>query len=632
LTAEAWPTLTQAFASGSRDILHDAPNRPDCPQVPEIRRLPHNFLTKHPVDLIVLGDLTVDQHAAWLDNIRHARRPPRLIFEFWNENNLFSAEGPVTKEQVTRWNDASYQSTCRMINATQVGGVVDRRWLVVVRYRSEDDMHDTKWPELGEKVSRPMNNCLRPSGIPYAAYHKVQDIINDQTRPKPFTRHSELDPMPPWPGHLIDTPKGVRRLLNDELTRGLGTPKAWLGDIYPRSETVRQTVPVHLLEYLSDVMVTTSNDVQWNATTWDKVTTIPDVPVNAPFSWNPPNLEPTSDWTRQRAYNLIQAALLYEDPGKLINEGMRMLNTHRTNYTAEGPNPTHLQLLWWEFPMESWDDLREGCSMNFLEPPDECITLNSEMTAEQVSIATEFVEELVSLGVLIKVRPGEMVTNGPLFCLPKPGQPGQWRILSDMRRGGQNEKVGADPTVFPKSGLILDQLYTEGYSAVIDASKFFYNFPTRPEERKYLGCIHPSKPDAHMVYGGLPMGGGNSPSIAGRHGAALLRKIREICPLYRGKPEANTWWRYYSTGSGYQPELGHGLVYIGDDGLPAVLVWAHCDDFLLHGPTYEKTSKALSAFLDLTVQVGLLCHPGKLTPPAQIVKYTGLLFDTTGTP
>jgi hypothetical protein len=91
-------------------------------------------------------------------------------------------------------------------------------------------------------------------------------------------------------------------------------------------------------------------------------------------------------------------------------------------------------------------------------------------------------------------------------------------------------------------------------------------------------------------------------------------------------------WRFYSTGIAFDSQIGHELVFIGDDGLPAVLVWAHCDDFFLHGPTYKKTAAGLTAFLDLTVRVGLLCHPGKLTPPAQIVKYTGLLFDTTSTP
>jgi hypothetical protein len=140
---------------------------------------------------------------------------------------------------------------------------------------------------------------------------------------------------------------------------------------------------------------------------------------------------------------LVQAALQYNELGPIIEDGMKMLERHRSNYTGDGPKQTHLQRLWWEFPKESWDELREGCSMNFLKPPVEKITLNFEMTPEQVTITTEFVDELVSLG--IAVRRGEMATNGPLFCLPKPGQPGQWRIISDMRRGGQNVALGSDP-------------------------------------------------------------------------------------------------------------------------------------------------------------------------------------------
>jgi hypothetical protein len=36
LTAEAWPSLTQAFISGGTDILVDTPNRPSCCQVAEL--------------------------------------------------------------------------------------------------------------------------------------------------------------------------------------------------------------------------------------------------------------------------------------------------------------------------------------------------------------------------------------------------------------------------------------------------------------------------------------------------------------------------------------------------------------------------------------------------------------------
>jgi hypothetical protein len=471
-----------------------------------------------------------------------------------------------------------------------------------------------------------MNNCLRPANIPRAAYKPHFDTDEQKLLAHKSIPHSDRDPMPAWPGSLIETQRGVRRLLNDELARGQGTPKAWLGEHYPRGSVVRKTVAVHLFEYLSDLIVAGDaeipplierpDDDSTEATNFDE----------PPFSWVPPDLSPTSDWTRDRAYNLVQAALQYEEPGPIIEDGMKMLERHRSNYTADGPKPTHLQLLWWEFPKESWDELREGCSMHFLKPPVEKITPNSEMTSEQVIIATEFVEELVSLGVLIVVRPGDMVTNGPLFCLPKPGQPGQWRILSDMRHGGQNEAVGSDPTVFPKPGMILDQLYPNGFSAVADASKYFYNFPTRPEERKYLGCIHLRNPEVHMVHGGLPMGAANSPSIAGRHGAALIRKVCESCPVFNGHPIANTWWKHYSSDQKYNPVYGHGMVYIGDDGLPAARAWGHCDDFFIHGPTYQKTSQALTDFMDLTVKVGLLCHPGKLTPSAQVVKYTGLIL------
>jgi hypothetical protein len=114
--------------------------------------------------------------------------------------------------------------------------------------------------------------------------------------------------------------------------------------------------------------------------------------------------------------------------------------------------------------------------MNFLAEPRHELMPNSEMDEEQIVIAEEFLIELVDLSVLIEVRPGEIVANGPLFCLPKPGQPGQWQILSDMRRGGQNEAIGSDPTVCPKSGVILEQLYSHGWQAVVDASKFFYQF------------------------------------------------------------------------------------------------------------------------------------------------------------
>ena len=68
------------------------------------------------------------------------------------------------------------------------------------------------------------------------------------------------------------------------------------------------------------------------------------------------------------------------------------------------------------------------------------------------------------------------------------------------------------------------------------------------------------------------------------------------------------------------------------DGSPVIQTWVHVDDFLLHGPTYAKTAAALSALMDLAVELGLLCNPGKTVPPTQRVKYCGFVYDTTGEP
>jgi hypothetical protein len=183
--------------------------------------------------------------------------------------------------------------------------------------------------------------------------------------------------MPAWPGKIIDTARGLSRLLNDELARGQGAPKAWLGATYPRPETVRMTVPVHILEYLSHVLVSDTASVEEPTTSPDAGPSMTADDEHTPFSWQPPDIGPLLSWTKARTYNLVQAAIRYQNPGSLIEEGLQMLRRHRLNYTDEGPNPTHLQLLWWEFPMESWDELREGCSMNFLVPPTEQITPNS---------------------------------------------------------------------------------------------------------------------------------------------------------------------------------------------------------------------------------------------------------------
>mmetsp|Transcript_3571 Transcript_3571/g.5538 ORF Transcript_3571/g.5538 Transcript_3571/m.5538 type:complete len:95 (-) Transcript_3571:2517-2801(-) len=94
------------------------------------------------------------------------------------------------------------------------------------------------------------------------------------------------------------------------------------------------------------------------------------------------------------------------------------------------------------------------------------------MDDDMIAAAADFVEELMELGVVGNIDEGlEIVCNPLMFVVPKPGQEGQWRKISDALRGGQNSCVGQDPVFLPRIAHILDQMYTNGYSAVVDLSK-----------------------------------------------------------------------------------------------------------------------------------------------------------------
>jgi hypothetical protein len=67
--------------------------------------------------------------------------------------------------------------------------------------------------------------------------------------------------------------------------------------------------------------------------------------------------------------------------------------------------------------------------------------------------------------------------------------------------------IGKDPVVLPRISRILEQMYKAGYLAAVDVSKCFYQFPTHPEDRKYLGLLHPVMGILFIL--GSPDGGGN---------------------------------------------------------------------------------------------------------------------------
>jgi hypothetical protein len=122
---------------------------------------------------------------------------------------------------------------------------------------------------------------------------------------------------------------------------------------------------------------------------------------------------------------------------------------------------------------------------------------------------------------------------------------------------------------------------------VVNASKFLYQFRTHAADRKYLGLLHPGT-NLMYQYRGMPMGSGNSPALAGRYGTAFMCLLKRRCSLFQGSPSENTWRLAFQMENVYDGKVGQGLVYYGNDNLPVVLIWVHCDNFLIHEPTHHQ--------------------------------------------
>lgn len=209
------------------------------------------------------------------------------------------------------------------------------------------------------------------------------------------------------------------------------------------------------------------------------------------WEWSPPDLSPEGPWHHEQVQNLMAAMRSTQTRTDFAPRDLRALDIHRCNFESDG-TVVQLQILWWEFPPEHWETLRDGSPMNFLMEPTKGISPNAPMTEEQMDIAVEFIDELWQIGVFKEVPEGcELKANAPLFNVPKPGQPRQWRVITDMKNGGQNDHIGKDPVHVPQARGILERLYTGGWSAIVDASKFFHHFPTHHRERLALFGVHP---------------------------------------------------------------------------------------------------------------------------------------------
>ena len=651
LARTVWPEHEFLFSSQQKSVLETEGQAVHDLGPPN--RVPRNILAKHPVDCLMIDGCKIEVWSPWISSVPADKRPSAILL-FTQATHLALESEVASKSHRKFMEKLGYTIHYWLMDAVDFGSAVSQLRLGVI-YTSSNHPSEPTRPISNELPVRPMSNLLMPFGVPAAAWTKMVPSTEETDRrflpcvsKFKFGRSPIFDPEGPMPDVLdswVQVDKGIRRLQVEELAKGKGVPKEWQPVSRKKRNLWRTVVSLITVAHLWTAAMDSLGD--WmrvqsprGMTKVDSQSPQPglsapelfpvpewkEVESNMP-EWEVPDLKEGSAWYDDRISSLHQAIHNLPDRERHLQEGIQALSRHRLNYTSDGPQ--QLQLLWWEFPPEHWEPLREGCSMNFLILPSGELQMNSKMDEETSAIAGKFVDELVKLGVL-QPAIGKLRANCPLFCVDKVSQPGEKRCIADCKKGGQNECMGQDPTFLVRNDEILPQLYEGGWSAIADASKQFHNFPTKPGERRYLGCIHPIT-GVELVYAGLPMGTANSPAIACRINNGALRQLKKESPRFHGVVKENTW-RTKLSGERYDSRLGHGRVLMGPDNMPTSRIWAMVDDYLIHSPTKEKCRQAFAEFMEYMVRLGFICQKVKTSPPAQVQKFCGLLFDTTSIP
>ena len=637
---QVWPHEHHVWTSGPQPV--PAQGTQDVERTIHMghpSRVKRSVLEENPVDVLLVDvDVSSRWWMSWVQGAKRSVLPSRVVVMCRSEEVVSDQHTEKAKEWFRQLEKLEFHGSLCHLSALEFGGAIDQHRLVYVFSR------DLPWvpPRPHDLPIRPMQNLLRDHLVPRQAWAPIRRVRMTSSPSWEgqllvagrMGKEAVYDPSGPMPDQVdawVKDSKRVRRLQASEVARALGVEDDVTTEKRAGSR-LTHTTGLHLWTALGESLSrkTVAKVIQENLTQ-AQCPNLSQKPSDASTPatstpWAVPDLSHGGKWYNDRVASLKNAVHGLPRAKQLYLEGLEALEVHRTNYTSEGPK--RLQLLWWEFPEEHQEAIREGSSMNFLVLPTGELVLNGPLLGKQLDTAAKFVDQLISLGVLEESE--TILANCPLFCVPKPAQEDEWRCIADMKRGGQNQCCCGDPVYLCRSHDLLNTMYTGGYSAVADQSKYFHNYLTRREERPFMGTIHP-KTGRTYVYRGLPMGSSNSPAIACRCGNAFMRLLRSETPAFQGVPVENSW-RLKLQGKEHRLDWGQGRVLVGQDGLPACHIWAHVDDYLIHGPTLSKTTEAFHAFMDLSVRLGFIVQPCKTSPPAQVQKYCGFEYDTTQRP
>ncbi len=149
-----------------------------------------------------------------------------------------------------------------------------------------------------------------------------------------------------------------------------------------------------------------------------------------------------------------------------IDDSSCSFSETRTDYHWRGSSTGHSSHKLWTWGRSTvgpfmvvvtpkyWEELQLGATMNFLWFPPPHLMANSHMTPKEYATAEEFVDELISLGVLKGVPHGDSLSiNCPLFWWQSLDNLTSIGVLPTWKRGAKMQVVLGTPCKWqvPKS-------------------------------------------------------------------------------------------------------------------------------------------------------------------------------------
>jgi hypothetical protein len=458
----AWPKETHIFSCQTKNFRPSLPGRPLVElELGPPKKVRAHVLNLYPVDFLFIDGEDPSVWSPWLSKAKAINRP--RAFVWMGAENLLEddTQGPGAKHVRKALERAGYRLQFCFLSAEKLGSGVAQDRLVLIGTQPSHNWVPVECTEDLGLPRRSMSNLLMPVGVPRKAWHSGLVSVTSRAKrwwPCEVNNESEDEPifertglMPDRPHSLIRSERGIRRLQLQELAKGKGVPSDWIagnGSSEPLKEYgVKHSSCLHLWTTVMDAIAVWQRKMTEaprpmlplaGTLLSPKIRSVEALPVEelgAAWTWDVPDLHEGSPWYLARIDSLRKAVADLPDGDIHFVNGLAALQVHRTNYSEDGPK--RLQILWWEFPLEHWEALREGSRMNFLTTPQGELKLNAAMDEVSIVAAGKFVDELKLLGVLLPATDG-LRANCPLFCVDKPGQPGKKRCIADMKTGGQN--------------------------------------------------------------------------------------------------------------------------------------------------------------------------------------------------